>query len=55
MIETLIAILFLAGTAPFAILAFLECQHVAAIRRDTQARSRACIARCVRVVVDKRI
>lgn len=52
--NTFFAILFLAGAAPFAILAFLECQHVAAIRRDTQARSRACIARCVRVVVDER-
>lgn len=48
--NTFFAILFLAGTAPFAILAFLECQHVARLRRDTKARSRDCIARCVRVV-----
>lgn len=54
MIDTFFAILFLAGTAPFAILAFLECQHVARLRRDTQARSRACIARCVRTMGDER-
>lgn len=52
--NTFLSILFLAGLAPFAILSFLECQHVARIRRDTQVRSRDCIARCVRVVVSKR-
>ena len=50
MIETLIAILFIAGIAPFAILAFMECQHARSIRRDTQTRSRACIDRCIRVM-----